>query len=116
MSDAFNDFLAKRETQQKASAASSQRWFMILIVLAVLVVFAIVIFRGDPSTRPVNPNTASIDQLISLPEVGPEMAQRIVAKRAEKKFTKAEDLLDVKGIGPKTLAKMKPRLQFDEPK
>ncbi len=113
MSDAFKEFLAKREAEQKSSAAGSQRMFMILIVLAFVVVIAIVLFRGDPATRPVNPNTASVEQLVSLPDVGPEIAEHIVAKRTEKPFTKPEDLLDVKGIGPKTLAKMKPRLKFD---
>lgn len=113
MSDAFKDFLAKRDAEKQAGAVGSQRLFILLIVVAVIAVFAFVIFRGDPATAILNPNTASIEQLITLPEVGPEIAQHIVAARKVKPFTKADDLLDVKGIGPKTLAKMQPRLKFE---
>lgn len=42
------------------------------------------------------------------------MASAIIAKRNEKPFIKPEDLLEVKGIGPKTLEKMKPRLTFQK--
>jgi competence protein ComEA len=112
MSDQFKTFLAQHEAQKRAQSAS-QRWLIILAVLVVLIVLAVVIFRGDPSSRPLDPNTASAAELITLPEVGPEMAQLIIEKRADKPFTKADDLLDVKGIGPKTLAKIKPRLKFE---
>lgn len=112
MSNAFQDFLQKRESEQKA-AANSQRWLWILAIVAFIGVLAFVALRGDPSTRPVNPNTATAEQLATLPEVGPELAKAIISKRKEKPFTKPEDLLDVKGIGEKTLDKMKPRLKFE---
>lgn len=113
MSDAFKEFLAKREAEQHARDGA-QRWFWVAIVLAVVVVMAIILLRGDPSTKILNPNTASVDELVTLPEVGPTMANAIIAKRNEKPFTKPEDLLEVKGIGPKTLEKMKPRLTFQK--
>jgi competence protein ComEA len=111
MSDAFKEFLAKREAEQ-SSRGGAQRWLYVLIGLAVVVVLAIVIMRGDPATKILDPNTATAEELVTLPEVGPTMANAIIAKRNEKPFTKADDLLEVKGIGPKTLAKMKPRLKF----
>ena len=116
MSDAFKDFLAKRETSQKASAASSQRLILILIILAVAVVITVVLFRGDPSTRILNPNTATIEELVTLPDVGPELAKAIIKQRSTKPFAKPEDLLEVKGIGPKTLDKIRPRLKLDNAK
>lgn len=112
MSDAFKAFLAKRETEQQTKV-TSQRWLLILGALAVIAVLAIVVLRGDPSKRILNPNTATAEELVTLPEVGPQLAKAIIAKRQGKPFTKAEDMLDVKGIGPKTLEKMKPRLKFD---
>jgi competence protein ComEA len=112
MSDAFKEFLAKREAEQQAGA-KSQRWLLILGAVAVIVVLAIVMLRGDPSKRILNPNTATAVELATLPDVGPQIAKAIIAKRQGKPFTKAEDLLDVKGIGPKTLDKMRPRLKFD---
>lgn len=56
----------------------------------------------------VNINTASSAQLQSLPGVGPTTADRIVDYRRQNgPFKKPEDLMKIKGIGPKTFEKMK---------
>ena len=60
---------------------------------------------GDP---PIDVNAAGIDELMRLPGVGPVMAQNIVNARTEKPFTSVADLDRVKGIGPKTLDKLRP--------
>lgn len=56
---------------------------------------------------PVNINTASADQLAeALNGIGPHKAQAIVDYReAHGAFTSVDDLLKVKGIGEKMLAK-----------
>jgi competence ComEA-like helix-hairpin-helix protein len=112
MSDSFKEFVERREAAIKTQKSGTD-WTWILLALALAAVVLYLVFRGDPSTAPVNPNTASIEALITLPGVGPEMAEKIVAKRSAKSFTKPDDLLDVQGIGPKTLDKMKPRLKFE---
>jgi competence ComEA-like helix-hairpin-helix protein len=112
MSDSFKTFLVKREADQQA-AANSQRWLWILAIVAFVAVLVFVALRPDPSKQPLNPNTATAEQLATLPEVGPELAKAIIKQRTKKPFTRPEDLLDVKGIGPITLDKMKPRLQFE---
>lgn len=112
MSEAFDQFLAQREATQKAGACR-QRLIPLALGMAVIVVFAIVALRGDPSTRPVNPNTATTTQLATLPEVGPVIAKAIIDKRAEMTFSKPEDLLKVRGIGKAHLEKMRARLKFD---
>ena len=112
MSEAFNEFLAKREAAQKSSGVS-QRLILIALGVVFVLVFAYVALRGDPNTGPVNPNTANATQLASLPGVGPVTAAAIIQQRSEATFTKPEDLLKVKGIGKVTLDKMRPRLKFD---
>lgn len=48
----------------------------------------------------VNINTASLEELESLPEIGPELAQRIIAHRSENgPFRSIEAIQDVPGIG-----------------
>jgi competence protein ComEA len=50
----------------------------------------------------VSLNTATVDQLASVPGVGPKLAARIVEQRQKSGgFKSIEDILAVKGIGEK---------------
>lgn len=61
--------------------------------------------------RPINLNTASVTELMQLPRVGQKTAERIVAFRKQHgAFQRPEDLMNVKGIGEKSFAKLKPYL------
>ena len=56
----------------------------------------------------VNLNTATAEQLDTLPGVGPVTAQAILSWRDENgRFGSVEELLDVKGIGDATLAELR---------
>lgn len=57
----------------------------------------------EGSTR-VNINTATLDQLVSLPGIGPSKAQAIIDARP---FTSVSDVVRAKGIGAATLNKLK---------
>ena len=56
----------------------------------------------------VNINFATLTELDSLPGIGPVKAQAIIDHRqANGPFIRAEDLMNVKGIGPKTLENLR---------
>jgi len=58
-------------------------------------------------TEKVNINTASIEELVTLPGVGPTLAGRIVEYREKTgQFASVEELLNVKGIGEKNFEKI----------
>lgn len=59
----------------------------------------------------VNLNTATLDQLESLPGIGPALGQRILDYRqVHGPFRSVDDLLNVSGIGEKRLADLRPRV------
>lgn len=61
--------------------------------------------------RPVNLNTATVTELMQLPRVGQKTAERIIAFRKQHGgFQRPEELMNVKGIGEKSYAKLKPFL------
>lgn len=61
------------------------------------------------AAQPIPLNSADAEALELLPGVGPVLAERIIAYRREiGGFRAVDDLLDVKGIGAKTLAKIRP--------
>ena len=66
----------------------------------------------------INPNDAPTASLARLPGIGPARARAIVTYRSAGEglaFRNADDLQQVRGIGPAIVAGIRPWLQFGEP-
>ena len=64
----------------------------------------------------ININTATNDELVSLPGIGPAKAQAILDyRKAHGPFKTVEELKEVKGIGAKRFEKLKPDLAVSGP-
>ena len=70
---------------------------------------------ADGSHR-VNLNTATVEELVSLPGIGPSLAEAIVKYRAQEPFSRPEDVRKVKGIGDKLYERLKDQITVgDQP-
>src|SRR3990172_6777 len=64
-----------------------------------------------PAGAPIDINTAALEQLDSLPGIGPVIAQRIIDYRtANGPFASIEQIKEVKGIGDALFEKIKDRI------
>jgi len=67
-------------------------------------------------TERIDVNRATAEELRRLPGIGPTLSQRIVEARAKQPFRKVEDLRRVRGIGAKTLERLRPYVSVGEKK
>jgi len=64
---------------------------------------------GTNAGQPIDPNTATVDEIMLLPGVGEVLAERIVEGRPYKTI---DDLRRVPGVGEKVFARLKDSLQI----
>lgn len=78
-------------------------------MLRLLIISFVIIFASVVSAEPVNINHAGEEELAeNLRGVGPKKAKAIIEYReVNGPFYSADELINVKGIGPKTLEKNK---------
>lgn len=74
--------------------------------------------QASTSAKPaINLNTATLDQLETLPGIGRKTAERIIEHRTKSgAFKRIEELMNVKGIGEKSFLKLKPMIVVTPPK
>lgn len=94
----------------------------LVIFLIGAILGAVLLLVPGPSlaakkTWPVQPiaiNQATVEQLASLPGVGPVLARRIVEFRTKHgPFRRLEELLAIQGMSRKKFESLKPHLRLD---
>ncbi|NQT09587.1 MAG: ComEA family DNA-binding protein [Desulfobacteraceae bacterium] len=81
------------------------------VLMAVAMILAVSSFVCAEDVEKININTAPLEELIKLDRIGPKYAQRIIDYRENvEPFKTPEDIIKVKGIGPKTLEANKDRI------
>jgi DNA uptake protein ComE-like DNA-binding protein len=73
------------------------------------------VLKDSQSTAAINPNTATAEELQTLPGIGKKLAERIIEARKTKPLTSIDDLLAIKGLTPKLAESLTPKIQFTTP-
>jgi competence protein ComEA len=82
----------------------------ISILLVSMLVAPVLLMAADK----INLNTATLEELITLDRIGPKYAQRIIDYRdTYGPFENIEDIMKVKGIGPKTFEANKDKITVE---
>lgn len=94
---------------------SAAHAFLAILIL-VLAVVPTALAKKKPPAHPININTAGATELQQVPGIGPATAQKILdTRKSYDHFKSVEDLLAIKGIGPKKLEKMRKYLTIGKP-
>ena len=56
-------------------------------------------------------NSASLGELLLIPHMRPEIAESIIKRRREKAWEQVDDLVEIRGVGPKTAQKLQDYLE-----
>lgn len=71
--------------------------------------------HAPETSRPLNINTATAEQLAALPGIGPVLAERIIAFRTQKGgFVSVDDLDAVSGIGAHLIDSLRPYIAVSD--
>jgi len=98
-----------------ALASAHAAHFFCIFALA-LSLAPTVFAKKKPPAHPININTANSTDLQQVPGIGPSTAQKILdTRKSYGTFKSVDDLLAIKGIGPKKLEKMRKYLTVGKP-
>ncbi len=87
--------------------------FVLGLVFWLMVVFSLPVQSQQnkavkSTVKKINLNTATLEELSTLPRIGPKKASAIIEFRNKNgKFQRIEDIMKVKGIGEKTFLRLK---------
>ena len=92
----------------------TKKMFALMVILTVTLLSTASLYSVEKpaaasGSKLVNINTADAGQLVTLPQIGAKMAQRILDfRKSNGNFKRTQDLMKVKGIGEKVFAKLQP--------
>ena len=87
---------------------------IIALIIVVAVMMALVSVSLAQEAEKININKASAVELTQLKRIGPKLSERIVEYREKHgPFERPEDIMQVKGIGPKTFESNKDRISVE---
>jgi competence ComEA-like helix-hairpin-helix protein len=95
----------------------ARRFLAIRFLLITCLLFGTSVFaKKKPPAQPVNINAATSEELQLVPGIGPSTADKILQMRKSYgPFKSVDDLLAIRGIGPKRLEKMRKYLVAGKP-
>ena len=80
-----------------------------VVFVCCVTLIAAALAEKKPPAKPLDLNTASVEELQQLPGIGPTTAKAIVRFREKSgPFRRAEDLLAIRGITKRKLEKLRP--------
>src|SRR5258708_28000703 len=92
------------------------RFSLLFLFLSLICVSAVLSAKKKPPLKPVNINTANSEELQQVPGIGPATAEKILQMRKSYgAFKSVDDLLAIRGLGPKRLEKMRKYLTVGKP-
>jgi competence protein ComEA len=99
------------DVKRRASKMKGRNFKIVMCILVISLLVAPVFLMA---AEKINLNTATLEELMTLDRIGPQYAQRIIDYRdTYGPFEKIEDIMKVKGIGPKTFEANKDRLTVE---
>jgi len=84
------------------------RFLFSILFLGLIISASVDAGKKKPPGKPVNINTATSQELQQVPGIGPATAEKILQMRKSYgAFKSVDDLLAIRGLGPKRLEKMR---------
>jgi competence ComEA-like helix-hairpin-helix protein len=91
-----------------ASRSLSVRFLLPILFVGLLFPEAVLAGKKKPPAQPININAATSEELQLVPGIGPVTAGKILQMRKSYgSFKSVDDLLAIRGLGPKRLDKMR---------
>ncbi len=111
---AVRERLARRNAERedgRGGGGGNAKLIIIAVVIGFILLAGFLWWKTHTPKGPWDVNKATATQLESLPGIGPATARDIIKGRP---YESARDLLKVKGVGEKTVEKIKDSLAFPD--